>query len=378
MTGQYLTIEGKERRMEGLLGSLADFTVTAGGAVDPDIVRTSPNISLYCLDDASQRAIFVELPVDIDLAKVPFIYQTQYEQAQRLIAVPYHTFHQLASTLPEIKHLIMIYMTGRSGSTLLSHLFNELDIVRSFSEPDVATHFVHRRSVDGARDTELRELLDSTVRFLFKPTPFKTPSAFALKIRNEGTQVMHLFQETFSQAKNLFLYRDAIGFVTSYYRIFKRWQFPEYMPVSAYVAEWSETSNYDYTPLTTYLDTGTTKISCSQILTLWWLSVMEWYLAQYAQGIPVLAVRYHDLNNYREKVVTEVFKYCGLPTARVQETLGVFTRDAQAGTYLARDNPHEGNKIQLSDAQRNDITRILKRHPVVQHSDFVVPGTLHI
>jgi len=190
--------------------------------------------------------------------------------------------------------------------------------------------------------------------------------------------VMDLFQATFPQAKNLFLYRDAIGFVTSFYRIFKRAQFPEYMPVSEYVALWSQISKYDYTLLATYLDAGATEISCPQMLTLWWLAVMEWYLAKYEQGIPVVAVRYDDLNTYREQVIAEVFKYCGLPLVRVQETLSVFARDAQADTLLARDNPQEGNKLRLSDAQRNDVTRILQRHPVVQDSDFVVPGTLRV
>jgi hypothetical protein len=378
MTGQYLTIEGKHRQMTGFHASLADFTVTASDAVSADIVCTSPNISLYCLDDAAKQAIFVELPPDVDLAKAPFVYQTQYERAQRLIAVPYDTFRQLASALPAVKHLIMIYMTGRSGSTLLSHLFNELDTVLSLSEPDVATHFVQLRSADGARDAELGELLDSTVRFLFKPTAFKTPSIFALKLRNEGTQLMDLFQATFPQAKNLFLYRDVIGYVQSFYRIFKRGLFLEYTPLSEYVALFRQIFNYDLMHLAAYLDEGTTELSTIQFLTLWWLAVMEWYLPKYEQGIPILAVRYDDLNTYREQIVTEVFKYCGLPITAVHETLSVFARDAQAGTDLARDNPQEGNKLKLSDEQRNDVIRILKRHPVVQDSDFVVPGTLRV
>ena len=178
MTTQYLTIEAKHRQMTGFLASLADFSVTRGDEVSADIVRERPNISLYCLDDTAKQAIFVELPPDVDLAMAPFMYQTQYEQAQRLIAMPYDTFRQVARQLPEVEHLIMIYMTGRSGSTLLSQLFNQVDSILSLSEPDVATHFVHLRSADGLRDTELRDLLDCTVRMLFKPTAFKTPSTY--------------------------------------------------------------------------------------------------------------------------------------------------------------------------------------------------------
>src|SRR5829696_1390647 len=113
MNGDYLIIEGKERQSAGFLARLNDFTLTAGDAVNADIVRINPNISLYCLDEASKRAIFVELPPDVDLAKVPFVYQTQYEHAQHLIALPYDSFTQLAGELPKVTDLIMIYMTGR-------------------------------------------------------------------------------------------------------------------------------------------------------------------------------------------------------------------------------------------------------------------------
>ncbi len=315
----------------------------------------------------------------MDLAQAPFIYQTQYEQAQRLIAIPYDTFRQLAHQLPEVKHLIMIYMTGRSGSTLLSHLFNEFDTVLSLSEPDVATQFVRLRSDDPSRDGELQDLLDCTVRFLFKPTVTKTPTTYALKLKNEGTQLMDLYQAAFPQVKSLFLYRDAIGFVQSFYRLFKRWQVPEVLPVSEWITAAREhIASSDLTPLTAYIDEGTTELSIPQFLALWWLAVMEWYLTQYERGIRALAVRYADLNTHRERVVSEIFAYCGLPTERAQEMLSVFDRDAQAGTDLARENPQEGNTLRLSDEQQNAVTRILQRHPIVSASEFVVPGTLRL
>ena len=211
------------------------------------------------------------------------MYLTQYEQALRLIALPYATFQQVARELPAVEQLIMIYMTGRCGSTLLSHLFNEVDTVLSLSEPDVATHFVTLRSPDGSRDAELRELLDCTVRLLFQPTAFKTPSVYALKLRSEGTQLMDLYQATFPHVKNLFLYRDAIGWVTSFYRLLKQ-VFPEVLPWSDYRTFSRQIFNADFMRFTAYLDAGTTELSVPQYLALWWLAGMEWYLAQHRQG----------------------------------------------------------------------------------------------
>jgi hypothetical protein len=250
--------------------------------------------------------------------------------------------------------------------------------VRSFAEPDAASQFAYLRSADGQWDAELRELLDSTVRFLCKPTPLKTPSTYALKLRNEGLRVMDLFQATFPQAKNLFLYRDAVGFVASFYRLFKLVHIPEHMPIDEWRAQFGELIDPEFTRMSAYLNSGTTEVSLPQHLTLWWLAIMEWYLAQHARGIPILAVRYADLNAAREQVLSAIFTHCGLPTAAVAGTSEVFERDAQAGTLLGRVNPAEGNQLRLSDAQLREMTTILQRHPVVKESDFIAPGTLQV
>jgi hypothetical protein len=378
MQTQYLNISAKHRRITGFHASLTDFSVTPGEAVSADIVCADPALSLYCLDQSTQQAIFVELPPEVDLARAPLFYLTQYMLARRLLAVPFDTFRELARELPAVEQLIMIYMTGRSGSTLLSHLLNTVDSVRSFSEPDVATHFVHLRRAEGLPETELHELLDSTVRFLLKPTPFKAPSVLVLKLRSEGTQLMELFQASFPQARNLFSYRDAFGFVRSFYRILTRDRAPAPAPVDRFVARFRQFTTYDATSLLACLDPGTTALSTLQFLTVWWMAAMEWYLAQQAGGIPALAIRYDDLNSRREQVVSAVFQYCGLPTAAVPQALGVFAQDAHAGTPLARDVPDQGNQLQLSEEQRQEILRILERHPRIQAPDFVVPGTLHV
>src|SRR4030095_13900501 len=111
--------------------------------------------------------------------------------------------------------------------------------------------------------------------------------------------------------------------------------------------------------------------SLAQQLTLWWLAGMEWYLAQYTRGGPILAVRYADLIATREPVLTAIFHYCGLPTAQVPGRRGVFAHDSQAATALARDNPAQGNTSQLSERQLREITTILQRHPLIHESDFV-------
>jgi hypothetical protein len=160
--------------------------------------------------------------------------------------------------------------------------------------------------------------------------------------------------------------------------IFRQIGMPSAMPVSAYLETFGQIFHQDLTSLTADLDMGTMALSIPQQLTLWWLAGLEWYLAQQARGLPVLAVRYADLVARREQVVRSMLEYCGLPTTQMPELLAVFARDAQAGTALARANPHEGNHLRLSAAEVEEMGRILQRHPVVKTFDFVVPGTLRV
>ena len=375
-----LKIVDKHRQHISFLASLADFSYSDGGAVTPSLVVDNPQISLYCLDDTQRQAVFVEVPAEIDLTQAPFVYQTQYEQAQRLIAVPYDTFNQLAKELPEVPQPIFIYITGRSGSTLLNHAFNASGTVVSLSEPDVVTQFVNlRHQTQGRREDELRTLAQSTIRFLFKAYHAQgVQGPYALKFRNQGLQVLDLFQTTFPQAKNLFLYRDAIGYVTSFYRLFRKSGAPEYLSVRTWQSQFERTLAADLSHLPQLLDEGRDEISIPEQLTLWWLAVMEWYLAQVEQSQPVGAVRYTDLIGAQAKSLSQIFSYCGLPLDRVQRGLSVYGQDAQAGTLLARENPNEGNKRTLNETQIDSVTSILERHPVLNTSDFIAPGTLQI
>jgi hypothetical protein len=341
-------------------------------------VLTSPNMSLYCLDQESQCAIFVELPADVNLTTVPFVFQTQYEQAQRLTAVPYPTYLQLAHTLPAIRHLIVIYMLPRSGSTLVSQLLNAVDGVVSLSEPDAPMHLVDLRQAHSGGEASLRELLDATMRLLFKPGAWGVPATCAFKSRLEGLQLLDLVQANYPQAKNLYLYRDACSVVASFHRIFKRLQVPEYKPIEDYLNEARQQFHRDMTYQLAYLDPGAAGVSTIQQLTLGWLTLMEQYLAQHALGIPILAVRYDDLNTRREQVVTAILDYCGLRTAQMPGLLDVFAQDTQAGSPLARENPSVGNQLRLSDEEVAQLTQILERHPVIKTSDFVLPGTLQV
>ena len=78
MTTRYLNIEARQERDTSFVASLKDFSVSDGEILDSDHILSNPCVSLYCFDDEAKRAIFVELPPEIDLTTSPFVYITQY------------------------------------------------------------------------------------------------------------------------------------------------------------------------------------------------------------------------------------------------------------------------------------------------------------
>ena len=369
-----LAIEKKHRRHIGFVARLEDFTVTRQGEVDASVVVDNPAVTLYCLDDAARQAVFVELPKDVDLSREPFVYLTQYELAQRLFTMLYDTFNEVAESLPHVTRPIFLHITGRSGSTLLSHAFNQSGLVKSLAEPDVVSQFSNlRHHADASRESELRELAHSAIRFLFKNDHAAGIEAHAVKLRNQAVPVLDLFQTTFPGGKSLFLYRDVVGFAASFQRIFRNADFPERQPFAAWRQDMGATLGADLSHVANYLGTIEQEITLAQQCALWWLAVMDWYLAQHELGIPVMAIDFSDLVGAREETLSAIFRYCGLSQEGVTRGLWAYARDAQEGTALARENPLEINQRGLSSDELRSVQAIIARHPKFGQPDFAVP-----
>ncbi len=404
-------ISGRRHRFTGSLASVDDFiyaqTTNQGNRVDPLIsaptfadIRSSttlaaeefldnPHFTLYCFDEKAQRAIFVELPPGLDLTRVPFVHQAQYEQALRVVAVPGKLFNQLAMQLPPVPQPIFLYMSARSGSTLLSHAFNASGQITSLSEPDVLTQFVHLReplgrlsSGDTVDPEMLSTLADSTMRFCFRPNSLHIGGsrklAQAVKLRSEGVRAMDLFQRAFPQAKNIFLYRDALGWVNSFHRIFTNMNLAAPLTIDEWQAMYEGFLQTDLSHLRAYIPSERITLSLAEQLTLWWIAIMEWYLVQWERGASVLAVRYEDLNQRRAVTLEALFAYCALPIDAVPLALNAFATDSQSGTALARSEPQTGATMTLEREAIGEIIAILQRHPQLRHPNFWAPGTLDL
>ncbi len=310
MTARRLTIVGKTRNMPSWpLACLMDFEYREAEQVDPTIVVKQSTISLYCVDHEHKQAIFVELPSGVDLSLAPFYYQTQYEAAQSLIAVSYDTLHALAQDVAiDPSRIMLVYSTGRCGSTLVSHVLNQADGIYSFAEPDVFSQFVELREFDGSNDAEMAPLIRDCTKIMCAAAQSVGALAWAFKFRGFGIELGDLFYQLFPSARVVFLYRGAISYSRSAVRAFRLFE-PEMQEIMPHMQQvFSELLR----PIAAYSSTHTAVISPLELNACMWVGVIARCLELQAQGVPMFCARYEELKTMPHAVLDAIFSYCGL------------------------------------------------------------------
>lgn len=348
-----LRIDAKVKQGAFGLVSVDDFRFHEGAPVDPKVVVEQSTISLYCLDHARQRAIFVETPPEADLFQAPFYFQAQYDNAQRLIAVPYDTLHLLAEEVQiDPSHIIFVHSTGRCGSTLVSHALNQADGVVSFSEPDVFTQLVALRGTDHRNDATLSTLVQDVVKVMCVAAQCGGASTWAFKFRSYVIEIGDLLFQAFPEAKTIFLYREATAWAQSFARAF---------PVEPGMLETSVQgfSRKLIPRVDAYYATHTVPISYMELFACAWVSVMERCRELLQQGAPIFCARYDHLKQAPRVVLDELLAFCGLTVGDSDRLEQVIARDSQAGTTAARTL---GQPRPLSDDDIIELKRLIRFH----------------
>jgi hypothetical protein len=354
---EVLQIRQRRKASPVTVASLDDFSVIPNGHADPDLLVRDPTISLYCLDDAGKRAIFVETPAGVDITAHPFLYQAQYEHAQRLVAVSYATLVAVAAALPAARvPLVLIYSPGRSGSTLLSKAFQEVGAVASLSEPDVYTQIVALREQDRSRDAELTDLLAAATKLLFKPSITGQAILWVAKFRGFAIEVADLLQAAFLDARSIFLYRDLRTWTRSMLR-----SAPGVIDTGTVAGIFAP-----YAPLlaAAVRERGPQSLALVEVTTLMWLSAVHWYVDLCRQGMVMHALRYDDMVANPRTTLATVFRYTGLGTAAVDAAVRAFDRDSQEGSVMSRAAIDQRGAADVSEAEWAKVRVLLRQYPL--------------
>lgn len=368
---EILDIQQKRKSYPIAIAGLDDFSCIPAGQAEPEILLQNPNISLYCLDDARQRAIFVETPPEINIAEHPFLYQAQYEHARRLFAVTYETLGQVVSGIPANNTpLVLIHSIGRSGSTLISKAFQEIDTITSLSEPDVYTQIVDLRTSGGERDDELTELVRSATKMLFKPSFTRGSAMWVIKFRSFCIQIADLLVAAFPDARSLFLYRNIDKWIISNARAF----IPLFADTPPEQMREVVASLAPLVPLLAVrLQESTAEVTWIEFLTLMWLSNVHRYVRMHRAGIPMLAIRYEDMVARPTQTLRTVFAYLGVRDDTVDAAVQAFNKDSQEGSIISRDAVSSQGAIGIDEQQWDQVRDVLRRYPFSPEDVFDLP-----
>lgn len=371
MNANLLAITARKKSPLFGIADVADFEFSEGPGIDPQVVLNNPLVSLYCLDHANRRALFVETPSGIDLSRFPFFYQAQYENALNLIGVPYETLHQLADgTVLDDQRVILVYSTGRTGSTLLGAALNAAESVVNISEPDVFTQLVAYREGDGSNDADISKLVKSCLKLLCRPTQqILNPTRWSIKFRSFSIELGVLLFKHFPNTKNIFLYRHAEAWLNSNKRAFI--ENAEDIRFRTWFQAWLSTL---VPTIAKHVQAGGQLLTVSAMGAMVWLSVMQRYLELNQTGMPGIAIRYKDIKTAPHETLQRIFEYCGLTTTNMEPVYQVLEKDSQAGSAVAQKVLTQKKYI-LTEADLADLARLLKAHPIIQSPDFVVPAT---
>ena len=382
MSARILKITRRRRREPLAIVSPRDFCWEEAGTLDAAEALRDPRLSLYCLDGRRGRALYVRLPDSTDLRREPFVWRAQRLHAEELVAIDLDELEELADGMEDPgDRLVLLYSVGRCGSTLLSRAFAQAGSF-SLSEPDVYTQLLTWKMEPERAVQRLRRL----TRVLLGGTGPR-PASFVLKFRSMCTEQAGLMHAAFPDATKLFLYRDAEAVVQSGLRAFGH--FGSSLWLLHHFSRWAPLRPLLRTQLPRRLKQIRCWAPCADLFDLreWsrmgpagllcvlWLGAMARCLALHEEGLPWTTLRYEDLIESPERILSQVFQACGLPASGVAAAQQALLEDSQRGSMVARTTVRRRN---LREAERRTIAATLARHPRIRTPGFILPGTLRV
>lgn len=356
MTAQLYDVVTRQKAFEVDLARFTDFTLGVPQDVSEDMVISSPDWVLYCLDFALELAVFVELPRGTDLATAVFIHALQFRQARRVITMPLNAMIALADKAPPLRELAIIFNTGRCGSTLTSRILGQIPGVWSLSEPDYLTNIAFvRRELDPAR---AKALIVAGTRLLCRPPLGMKVDTIVIKPRSEPIAIAEWVAKALPQARHVFLYRDAEGYANSLHQFLQRIMGDNYQQPESWRAVYHFPSiNGPLSLLDSYIGKAPADVLHYEMHTMTWLLRIESYLTALAQGVPFTPLHYRDLNEDRPVGTRALLKACGIPETHLDLALHGFDKDAHEGSVTG--NATSANS--LTAEERSGIQTMLRR-----------------
>jgi len=349
-------VAARHKALDVRPGALEDFTLGPGAPASLKIVAASRAWSLYCIDAAMRRAAFVELPETIDLAAAPFSVIPQFREARRVLLAPLEALAALAERAPQPERTILVFSIGRCGSTLVNAILNHVEGVWALSEPGALDTILN--AGDAIASGEREGLLKAAMRVLFRPPPSRPATIFAIKFRSQSLYSAKALCDAAPGSRNLFLYRDGLGWARSRHDAAQRIGRALGGGVDM-VRLWGRlTAGADEAELRARTGMEIADLLNQHVMGALWTHSLDAYEALTRAGTPMLPIRYDALATRREATVRAMLAYCGLPQDAAVKAQEAYAQDSQAGTVMKR----TGDERPMGEEEREGFLRVLARN----------------
>jgi hypothetical protein len=351
-----------------------EFDLREAGSVDAEIVLRAPNTSLYAVAADLRRALFAELPPEVDITLAPFSRVAQFEHARRLIAVSFEELERLADSVPQPERLIFFYNTSRSGTTLLHHMLNRIEGVASLAEANFFVNLLWQREF-GKLDfgpTTIADVLRWSLRMQAWHYADRT---LVFKLRHSELQLLPVIDEVAPDNERIMLYRDALSVGASWKQQYRDWGWDRDYSVEE-LGERFMVTPATQEMLQSWLDASQLSAFPAEVAVLsMWIDGIVPYLDAEQRGVPFFTLRYDDLVAEPQRMLRKLLSHLALPVDGIDLALGVLAEDSQAGTEMAQKQGRP-NRTALDSDEMRRITDLLAMHPRKLTPDIVLPGTV--
>lgn len=331
-----------------------DFELKNGAEFDAGWLLKSSSWSLYSIDAQRDLAVFVELPEATNLADAPFAYAAQFEKAKSVAIVPLEVFVSLSKQIRARENLTMVYSTGRCGSTLASRILAEIPHVWSISEPDCLTNLTLARST--VPDDLMVELLAAARRFIC----YSAGDArnVIIKPRSEQAFQIGAFFQANPDCTNVFMYRDAPGYVRSMFRLAQRASGnPEFLsdPNAPQLGWFFASAQAPANEALKYLEKDQMEFDNLEAIVLAWVLRVRAATEARENGVPIEYLHYSDLTAHRRETTARLLAMCGIDETFLEQGLKGFEMDAHEGSATSNSVP----TIDLNERQIFRVNNLL-------------------
>ena len=310
------------------------FRLSAASAIPDSDLLECPGWTLFSFDFSSRQAIFIDVGPGQHLSSAPFSYFAQLEHGKRIATLGYAAFIALAARIEVRATVVQLFNIGHCGSTLLHHIFNRVPGAWCISEPCFLFDLTMKR--DDFSTGDLRALISAGLKFLTKFDGADTADVIVVKHFSQSATIFEQVYRAMPEAVCFFMYRDAESWCNSFYHFLQREGFPnpESLEDRTFLW-WIASGDTPVAELDGIFDLSDNSVKIQHLMAANWAQQFLYFRKAQGAGVPMVPLRYNELNGDRAGELGKVFDRCGIPRAAIPAALEAFSQDAHAGSATA-------------------------------------------